>query len=72
MERLDAEAAEKIRLAETDKEKLLVFADKLMKAKNDLIPDFFKWGSPGYPLVAECEMSVDKAIKKLIKRTEEL
>ena len=49
-----------------DKEKLFVFADALMKFKNDLIPEF-KYGSSAYPILAKCEMAIEKAIKILVQ-----
>jgi DNA repair exonuclease SbcCD ATPase subunit len=67
----EAESAEKARLAELapDKERLLAFAEKLIQAKNDLVPEF-KFGSPAYPILSACEIKVDKAIKELIEKTE--
>lgn len=72
-EREEAEVAEKARQEELmpEKEKLLTFAQKLMKSKNDLIPEL-KFGSPVYQILADCEMAVDKVIKTLIKKTEDL
>ena len=72
-EKAEREAAEKA-LSEAlkpEKEKLLSFADALMKAKNGLIPEL-KYQSPAYPILAECEHRIENAIEHLIARTEEL
>jgi len=55
----------------SDKEKLAVFAEELMKAKNDLMPDLI-YGSPAYPILDECEHQIEKAIKTLTKKAKEL
>ena len=72
-EKADKEAAEKIRQAalKPDKEKLMAFAEALLKAKNDLVPAL-KFGSPAYPILAECEINIDKAVKTLVEKTKEL
>ncbi|MFH2034274.1 MAG: hypothetical protein ABIJ26_06185 [Candidatus Margulisiibacteriota bacterium] len=72
-EKADREAAEKIRQADLlpDKQKLLTFAEGLLKSKNDLIPDL-KFGSSAYPILAECELQIDKAVKTLVEKTKEL
>jgi len=72
-EKADREAAEKIRQADLlpDKQKLLTFAEALLNAKNDLIPDL-KFGSPAYPILAECELQIDKAVGTLAEKIKEL
>ena len=72
-EKADREAAEKIRQADLlpDKQKLLTFAEALLNAKNDLIPDL-KFGSPAYPILAECELQIDKAVGTLVEKIKEL
>ena len=69
----EKEAAEKARqeALKPDKEKLVVFAEAIFKYKNDIIPDLpFK--SAAYPLLAEAEIAIEEATKKLIKKAEEL
>jgi len=72
-DKAEKEAAEKARqeALKPDKEKLAVFADKLMKAKNDLMPELV-YGSPAYPILDECEHQIEKAIKTLTKKAKEL
>ena len=72
-EKADQEAAEKIRqeALKPDKEKLVAFAEAIFKYKNDIIPDLpFK--SAAYPLLAEAEIAIEEATKKLIKKAKEL
>ena len=53
------------------KEKLVAFAEAIFKYKNDIIPDLpFK--SAAYPLLAEAEIAIEEATKRLIKKAKEL
>ena len=52
----------------TDKEKIISFANALMDAKNDTIPDLV-YGSNLYPILSQFEMKIDRAFKELIEQT---
>ena len=56
---------------ETEKEKLIAFANAIFKFKNDSIPSL-TFGSPAEPILAKAEMAIDKVVKTLIKEAREL